>query len=146
MATLYIFWIQRIRWLSYFCSSLSRILFCSREAYRTLCVCWIIACVESNDIAFHILVNIIVFCIVNETVRVGVHDLTFVAIHRWHVLVVKFVQADFRYVEYAHTHRLVELHHEFAHFDQIFRKDAAAMKIRFRDHCLRTVSSVPFCY
>ena len=61
----------------------------------------------------------------------------------------KFVQVDFRYVEYTHTHvnRLVELHLEFAQFDgdQIFHKDATAVEIRFRDHCLRAVSSVPFC-
>ena len=86
----------------------------------------IIARVESSDIAFHILVNIIAFYMINETICVEVHDFAFIAIHQWHVLVVKFVQADFRYVEYAHTHvnRLVELYLEFVHFDgdQIFRK------------------------
>ena len=46
-------------------------------------VCRIIACVESSDIAFHILVNIVAFYMLNETVRVGVHDLTFIAIHRY---------------------------------------------------------------
>jgi len=54
---------------------------------------------------------------------------------------------NFRYVKYAHIHvnQLVELHLEFTHFgDQIFHKDAAAVKIR--DHGLRAVPSVPFCY
>jgi len=99
-------------------------------------VCRIIARVESSDIVFHILINIVAFYMINEIVRIGAHDLAFIAIHRWHVLVVKFIQTDFRYVEYAHTavNRLVKLYLEFAHFDgdQIFRKDTMAVKIQFR--------------
>jgi len=35
-------------------------------------VCWIIARVESTDIAFHILVNIVAFYMINARLRVGV--------------------------------------------------------------------------
>jgi len=38
---------------------------------------WTIIRVESSDIAFHSLVSIVAFYMVNETCRVGVHDLTF---------------------------------------------------------------------
>ena len=64
------------------------------------------------------------------------------------VLVVKFVQADFRYVKYAYTHvnrsasrTLPRVCAFRRRAFQIFRKDTAAVKIRFRDHCLRAVPS-----
>jgi len=52
-----------------------------RERYTVRVIRWIIR-VKSNDIAFHNLVSIVIFYMVKETIRVGVHDLTFVTLYR----------------------------------------------------------------
>ena len=69
----------------------------------TVCVVrQIISRVDSSNIEFHSLVSIVTFYMINETVRVGVHDFTFITIRRWHILVMKFVQQIFDMSSHIH--------------------------------------------
>jgi len=88
-------WVQRIRPLSHRCYSFIRPGFLLEKHTR---------CPPDNrSISISISESrkhYLAFYMINETVRVSVHDLAFVAIHRWNVLVVKFV--DMSVVPLAH--------------------------------------------
>jgi len=101
--------------------------------------------VSNLMISFHRIVHIVAFYMINETVCVSVYNFAFFAIQRWHVLVMKFVQADFRHVQYAHAHvktacrtssRVCAFRRRL---DSPQRIHTAAVKIQFHDHCLRVI-------
>ena len=110
----------------------------------------IIARVKSIYIMFHNIIYIVTFHVIYETVSINIHNFASIAKQRCHVLMVKIIQTCFKYIEDAHTYvyQFAEFHLEFAHFycNQILRKDATSMKIRFRDHCLCIVSPIPTHY
>jgi len=79
---------------------------------RGIHVVRIIARVELSNIivSFHRLVNVVVsyttFDVVYETVSVGIHNFAFITMHRWHILVVKFIRADFFICQvYTYSHK-----------------------------------------
>jgi len=77
-----------------------------------------------------------------EIVSIDIHNVAFVAKqYSWW----KSYKDVFRYIEDAHiyVYQFVEFHTSHFYRDQILRKDATTMKIRFRDHCLCTVSPIP---
>jgi len=53
-----------------------------------------------------------------ESMTHPIHDLTFLATHRWYIIIMKFMQTYLGYVKDAHTHvdYLVELHLKLTHF------------------------------
>jgi len=46
-----------------------------------------------------IFIYIIALDEINETIRISIHDFTFLAIHRQHIIMMKFIQTCLGYVE-----------------------------------------------
>jgi len=101
----------------YYCTRCSRPssdwFFCSREVYRTHVVRRIIAHVKSSDIAFHGLVSIVAFYMVNYIVLSMLMSWSCTCrdiYSQWNLYKQTFDIPTY-------LHRLVEIHLEFAHFD-----------------------------